>query len=171
MRKFRINRSGKGVPVYLDEAGKTRLGTITANELFVDAGPNEGGQTGVFFYSPSGWKHGYVRTRPSGFQTTAYSASKAYGTHTAGYKFKVLHRQSRIFSGPSSVVAAVQPGGYIITDGKSDGGSDKAYRLSIKGFIHSGTTKYVPVANGWCDTDMETGKTMYNTVTIDGLWV
>nr|MDH3077255.1 hypothetical protein [Bacillus velezensis] len=103
------------------------------------------------------------------FLTKAYIAKYGTSAH-GGIAFKVLHRQSRIFSG-TNVITTVKPGGKIITDGYSSSGSSYPYRLSIKGYIHAGSTKYHKVTNGWCDTDLEIGKSMYNTVTIDGKWV
>lgn len=169
-----INRSGKSIPVYEEAFVKSKqIGTIMPNELYVETGITGGGSRPIALYTPNGWKLGYTGETyimPSNSMVEAYSASKAYGKITQGYKFKVLHRQSRIFSG-ENVVASVQPGGYIVTDGNSSGGQKKPYRLSIKGYIHAGSSKFVPVTNAWCDTDLEIGKTMYNTVTIDGLWV
>ncbi|MGN8842550.1 hypothetical protein ACTNDN_06970 [Niallia sp. HCP3S3_B10] len=172
--KIFINRSGKSIPIYQEAFVKSKqIGTIMPNELYVETGQTGGGSRPISLYTPNGWKNGYTDEEyvmPSNSMVKAYASSYAYGKISQGYKFKVLHRQSRIFSG-ENVVAAVQPGGYIVTDGESSGGEKKFYRLSIKGYIHANSSKFVPVTNGWCDTDLEIGKTMYNTVTIDGLWV
>lgn len=172
MPKICINKSGKTIPIYknLDLKNKVKIGHIGNLELFTLLGFTDGFYS-IGFYSPTGWRLGYTWGNiPSNFTIGAYGPTYRYGKHTAGHKFKILHRQSRIFSG-ENVVAAVKPGGYIITDGQSSGGTKRPYRLSIKGYIHSGSSKYIAVKNGWCDTDIEIGKCMYNTVTVDGLWV
>jgi hypothetical protein len=177
LTQLMINRSGKNIPVYSNDgmtSWGSQVGTVMANELFSYYGTySEGnGVVSIGFYSPSGWRQGYIKSSQatSSFLTAAYA--KKYGEDFGvGYAFKVLHRQSRIFSG-GNVITAVQPGGWVISDGSSSG-IDNAhpYRLSIKGYMHSGGKTYYPVTNGSCDTDIEIGKSMYNTVTIDAPWV
>lgn len=171
-----INKKGSSVPVYSNYGLTTwgsKVGTVNSNELFVFYGTftEANGAVSIGFYSPSGWRQGYVKPSAAtgAFLTKAYIAKYGTSAH-GGIAFKVLHRQSRIFSG-TNVITTVKPGGKIITDGYSSSGSSYPYRLSIKGYIHAGSTKYHKVTNGWCDTDLEIGKSMYNTVTIDGKWV
>ncbi|GIN91597.1 hypothetical protein J6TS1_15570 [Siminovitchia terrae] len=167
-----INKSGKTVTVP-NAFGGAAVGKIGPNELFVLLGGNDGRREVAFYKSGKGWvDHGQFLAgqEPSGFFTMAYQQKYRYGADSRGHKFKILHRQCRIFSG-ENVVATVKPGGYVVSDGASHGGSKHPYRLSIKGYYHSGSAKYVAVTNGWCDTDIEVGKCMYNTVTTDGKWV
>jgi len=166
---FRINLGSKGYPVYSDVALTKRIGTIAPRELYVYRGSDM--VIAVSFYSPTGWeKIGYIASQP--VSAAAYKPEYKYGQYVGDYAFKVAHRQTRIFSG-KNVVAAVQPGGYIITDGHSGAGSEHPDRLSIKGYIPAGGSINKPryVTDGWCDTDINIGKSMYNTITIDGLWV
>lgn len=177
MRIISINLSGQSIPVYNDAytSNPTQIATILNRELWVENGyDGESGSTSVSLWGPGNkFVNGYLRawqSPPASAYERAYAGKYAYGTYGSGYKFKVAHRQSRIFSG-TNVIHAVQPGGYIVTDGYSNGGQDFNYRLSILGYFDNGSTAYHPVSNGWCDTDIEIGCDMYNTATIDGNWV
>lgn len=177
MGTIQINLSGQNIPIYDDAyvSNPKQIATILNRELWVFNGyDGESGSSSVSVFGPNGkFVNGYLRdwqNPPSSFYSDAFAGKYAYGTYGTGYKFKVAHRQSRIFSG-TSVIHAVQPGGYIVTDGYSSGGLTYNYRLSIKGYFDAGSSAYHAVSNGWCDTDIEIGYDMYNTVTIDGLWV
>lgn len=178
MPRIYINLSGKNVPVYSDFAGSgatTQVGTILNREMYTVLGYSSSySATSVAFYSPTGWRQGYIFdsaiTDSASFNSVAFSPKYAYTYYGTQQVFEVKHRQSRIFSG-TNVVHAVQPGGKILTDGESTGGETHPYRLSIIGYQDSGSSETHFVTNGWCDTDMEIGHDMYNTCTIDGLWV
>ncbi|WP_163537387.1 hypothetical protein [Gracilibacillus sp. YIM 98692] len=174
--EININKSGRSIPVYerngeYDGNYGNQIGTIYNNELFILVGYNDA--LFIEFYSPTGYRWGCIRTQDvyNSLTTPAYQGQYSYGwLRDSGYQFKVLHRQSRIFDDENQITA-VQPGGYIYTDGQSEGGSSHPYRLSINGYQHEGSDTVHLLTNGWCDVDIEIGYTMYNTVTIDGNWV
>ncbi|CAM4114358.1 hypothetical protein [Lederbergia lenta] len=178
MATIRINLSGKGIKVYdgrsIPPNVGAQIGTITNRELYtwIECNPNAQGYCLVKLYTPSGWKEGWAKGSDlSATNANLLAYRQSYGQLTGfGIRFKVLHRQSRIFTGKTKQTA-VQAGGFVYTDGKSTAGSDFPERLSIKAYQHSGSSSVVPVVNGWCDTDIDLGHSMYNTVTIDGNWV
>ncbi|HJV16808.1 MAG TPA: hypothetical protein VJ546_05390, partial [Bacillales bacterium] len=176
MRVIKINLSGQNVPVYDDAyvANPKQIATILNREIWVENGyDGESGSTSVSVFGPNRkFVSGYLRdwqNPPASFYENAHAGKYSYD-YNNGYRFKVAHRQSRIFSG-TNVIHAVQPGGYIVTDGYSEGGLTYNYRLSILGYFDANSSTYHAVTNGFCDTDIEIGYDMYNTATIDGLWV
>jgi hypothetical protein len=168
MGSILINKSGISVPVYGDiNRGGGQVGAIYNNELFTYIGQDESGDnSAIYFYSPSGWRHGYIWQNYSAFNNRAFAP--VYGDPVAGdYAFPV-RRRCRIFSG-ENVITAIYPGGYIWTDGFSVAGSSHPYRLSIVGYSKDKVT-WNTVVNGWCDTDLEIGYSMATTTTVDGKW-
>lgn len=190
-RTLCINKDGRTIPVFStgEQAwnaalyGSTtgKIGDIYPNELFVDTGEGyhpEGGDARIGFYSPSGWRYGYVKAKIyswSNFFKPAYSGGYSYGWTSVGYdaaqgyRFNV-RRKCRIFSGTTEI-DNLYAGDFIITDGSSDGGYSYPYRLSIVGYQKaSGASSGRRVTDGWCDTDIEIGYSMYNEVTTYGKW-
>ncbi|PLR78000.1 hypothetical protein CU633_07795 [Bacillus sp. V3-13] len=110
-----------------------QVGSVYANELFSYYGHfSEGnGAVSIGFYSPNGWRQGYVKPEHATSAFLRHAYSPQYGSpFLSDYAFKVLHRQSRIFSG-DAVITAVQPGGWVISDGYSEGGSTYPYNVPI----------------------------------------
>lgn len=174
---LRINKSAYTMPVYSDygmPSWGTKVGDIYVGELYTEQGFFSEGNSAmsISFYSPNGWKGGYIKYEHwsrSGAANKAFSSSYDLGTQADGYEFKVKLRQCRIFSGENHV-ATIYPGDFIVTDGYSSSGSKYPYRLSIKGYRKAGSAFTTSVTNGWCDTDIELGYSMHTECTLEGTW-
>ena len=149
-----MNRSHYNVPVYgtFDGAvnGYGKVGTIMEWELFTLIG-GEGIQR-IWFYSPSGWRDGYVKG-----DTYDRLFSLAFEPSYYGLMFKI-RRQCRVFN-HTTVIAYLYPGDYVLPSINSVGGEQYPYRLKIDSYYKSGN--HYSGTDLWCDTDIEIGYSMY----------
>lgn len=178
-----INRSGKAVPVYDYYDVDTKIGTIYNLELFGFA-PNWGGD-GVFdfivFRDPKGnVRKGCLNTNrysyPSSVYTTAYQSKYRYGTVTLGgttYNTFKMTRTENVYYADGVYWGKVAAGQYVATNSTANGDSRPDWQLVH--YIQSTSGTWVKVdghgANyGFVNIGLEDGS-MYNTISLDGLWV
>lgn len=177
-----INRSGKAVPVY-DPYSEKQIGKIYNLELFGFA-PGWGGD-GVFdaivFRGPDGtvrrgelnWnKYSY----PDAVYTDAYQSKYRYGTVTLDGKtyntFKMT-RTENVYYADGEYWGKVAAGQYVATNSTANGFANPHWQLV--NYVRSTSGKWVKVEGhgasyGFVNIGLEDGS-MYNTISLDGLWV
>lgn len=149
-------------PIYADTYTNERIGTLYPGEMFVDMDEAGSSRPHYAYTSKKGWTRCYIPTGNwtvdlpfDSFHSFGWSACRET---VQGYMFKV-RSACRVFEG-TTFVTRLYEGDVIYTDGSSDAGATYPHRLSIRGYKKSnGECKWLK--NGWCDTDMELGRTMY----------
>lgn len=167
-----INDNQEKFPIWDSTDAKQLLGYLYPKELFVDTYGYSGTKTPHYAYtSAKGWTKCWIPTGEYGallaFGTQFDYGYSACGETVQGYVFKV-RSACRVFEG-TTFITRLYAGDIVYTDGKSHAGLSYPYRLSIKGYKKSnGECKWLK--NGFCDTDMEIGRTMYNETCVYGAW-
>ncbi|WP_276703924.1 hypothetical protein [Caldibacillus debilis] len=172
-------------PIY-DFHTNTKIGDVLPKELFVWAGYSmvskaTGKSEDVYwaYTAKKGWwKCRIPHMWGEWIWSPAYDRDSAYSDYVGyydpvnkktvyGYKF-LVRRKCRIWTANLREVTSIYAGDWIVTDGKSNGGSSRPYLLSIRGYSKGGTFRSID--NGWCDTDIEIGYSGGKSVTVYGKW-
>lgn len=178
-----INRSGKSVPVYDFYNVDNKIGSIYNLELFCFA-PSWGGD-GIFdfilFRNSSGnvvrgalnWNE---YSYPSGVYTNAYQSKYRYGTigrNGISYNTFKMTRTENVYYADGGYWGKVYAGQYVATNSVSNGQGRPDWQLIH--YVRSTNGTWVKVEGhgssyGFVNIGLEDGS-MYNTISMDGLWV
>lgn len=177
----KINKAGASVPVYGAD-NVLQIGALVIDELFIHVGTaaHDATKSEILFYSPSGWKTGYIaktfETQAGGL-VPAYSEKFSFGeqvvtvenggSQVKGHVFNV-RGACRIFYGAQEKYKLAAGDAVLVVDGFSTTGDTYNTRLRIFAYRQSG--KWYHIGDGYCDTDLEIGFTSKNKVTVYGQW-